>query len=276
MLSDLDLENTVKMIDYAGYAVLPKFFDFETVLKPILALTKELNRSLDAESLSNLAPNQQRDKYVYHLHYKHIAYLSLLTDYGLLKPLRPFLQDPYYRQIPGEDENFLLAYYNARSSVDPLPLHIDNYVPSSGYHPNSMQVVISLSGQNRENGATIIVPGSHRLPRYPDRELEGLGEVLCCDPGDVVIWDSRLWHGALENKSGRDRWSLVATFRPWWVKQNFDPVRGVSEDIYAQATNQQKALLGFLSLPPKDETDRISPKQGYDDLLPTIADYRNR
>ncbi len=276
MLSDAELEKAVKNVEYLGYAVLPKFFDFDKVLKPVLARTEELNTKLDPQSLKNLAPNQQLDKYVYHLHFKDLTYLSLLTDHGLLKVLRPFIQDPYYSQLPADDENFLLAYYNARSSVAPLALHIDNYVPSSGYHPNSMQVVISLSGQDRENGATLVVPGSHRMQRYPDRELDGLGEVLCCDPGDVIVWDSRLWHGALKNQSSRDRWSLVATFRPWWAKQNFDPVRGLSEELFEQMTDQQKALLGFLSLPPKDESERISPKQGYDQLLPTLAHYKNR
>lgn len=139
-----------------------------------------------------------------------------------------------------------------------------------------MQISISLSGQDSENGATIIVPGSHRLSRYPDRAVRGITEVIDCDPGDVIVWDSRIWHGALPNTSGRDRWSLVATFRPWWAKQNYDVVRGLNEEMYAKLTNQQLALLGFLSLAPKDEADRVSLKQGYSDLLPTLNDYRNR
>lgn len=194
----------------------------------------------------------------------------------MLQTLKPFLNDPYYQKIDDDDINFILAYYNARSSVAELPLHIDNYFPTGGDHPNSMQIVFSLSGQDAQNGATVVVPGSHRIQNFPDRSISQISQVVNCEPGDVIVWDSRLWHGALENKTGQDRWSLVATFRPWFMKQNFDVVRGLSESIFQLSTPQEKALLGFLSLPVVDETERINLKQGYSDLKTELNEYRER
>ena len=52
--------------------------------------------------------------------------------------------------------------------------------------------------------------------------------------GDLIIWDSRLWHGALENKSGLDRWALVATLTSWFVKQSMDIPRGLPKKIYSK------------------------------------------
>lgn len=275
-LSAGEIESAITKIEYLGYAVIPGVPSKEVtrhLLGKVEALFKETS---PIGENSGVTTNQLHDKYVYHLQYRDLDFLSILTDENLLELLKPFLNDPYYTQLAPDQFNFLLAYYNARSSVDPLKLHIDNYIPTGGYHPNSMQIVFSLNGQNAQNGATTIVPGSHNMQKYPDRKAQGIEQVLECDPGDVIVWDSRLWHGALENVTRADRWSLVATFRPWWAKQNFDPVRGLSEEMFSRLSPQQKALLGFLSLPPKDESERVVLKQGYKDLLNTLDDYRKR
>jgi len=105
-----------------------------------------------------VSSNQAADLYVYHLQYLDTLFLDLLTEWhGGIEILKQFLDDPFYKEIPAEDPNFLLAYFNARSSVETLPLHIDNYVPTLGDYPNSMQIVFSLSGQGIENGATVVV-----------------------------------------------------------------------------------------------------------------------
>ena len=112
------------------------------------------------------------------------------------------------------------------------------------------------------------------MGHLPDRSLTDVAIELSCNPGDVIVWDSRLWHGALQNVTGADRWSLVATFRPWFLKQNYDPVLGMPEELYAVLDDQQKALCGFLSRPPRDEKEKVSLKEGYEGLRPRVADYR--
>jgi hypothetical protein len=274
-LSPDEIESAIAKIKYLGYAVIHGVLSNEMtqlLRKKIEVLYQNATPIGDTLGIS---ANQLRDKYVYNLQYKDIDFLRILTDENLLELLRPFLNDPYYTQLAPDQINFLLAYYNARSSVDPLKLHIDNYIPAGGESPISMQIVFSLNGQNALNGATTIVPGSHNIQKYPDRTTKGIEQVLECGPGDVIVWDSRLWHGALENVSTVDRWSLVATFRPWWAKQNFDVVRGMPLDLFSQLSPQLLALLGFLSLPPKDESERVLIKQGYKDLQ-TLDEYKRR
>ena len=93
--------------------------------------------------------------------------------------------------------------------------------------------------------------------------------------GDVVIWDSRTWHGASENKSGGTRWAIIGTFARWWLKQFMDIPRSLPQEIYEKLTDSQKAILGFCSMPNKDETTGIDMKRGYDSLLPDVAAYRS-
>jgi hypothetical protein len=269
------IERAIQEVRVFGYTVIPDALPEDT-RRALLDLVETHHQVAEApDAASGVSSNQAQDKYVYHLQYKDILFLDILSGWITgMEILKPFLHDPYYRQLPTETYNFLIGYYNARSSVAALPLHIDNYVPSLGSYPNSMQIVFSLNGQNAENGATIIVPGSHNAGNYPDRDLTDKAQSLECAPGSAIIWDSRVWHGAAENRNGLDRWSLVATFRPWFLKQNFDPARGTPEAIYAKMNDQQKALMGFLSRPPKDESEKISLKEGFEGLRSTVAAYR--
>ena len=93
-------------------------------------------------------------------------------------------------------------------------------------------------------------------------------------PGDVVIWDSRIWHGALENHSGHSRWALIATYMRWWIKQSFETTRTLPQDFYQRLSPSQKAVLGFCSAPWKDETHGVDMKRGYDELPDSVEEFR--
>jgi hypothetical protein len=273
-LNNDDLVQHIRSIESSGFTIIPKVIgEFE--INRLLGKIKSLLRNGQAiSSESGISPNQLLDNFVYHLQFLDIDFIRLLSENSdCLNIIGHFLNDPNYRKIPIEVNNFLLAYYNARSSVKKLDFHIDNYIPSSGYFPNSMQMIVSLNGQSRENGGSFVVPGSHKYGRFPEQPF---GEILdiVCEPGDVIIWDSRIWHGAHENSVLTDRWSLIATFRPWWAKQNYDPSWGFSDEMFRLLTDYEKLLVGFLSIPPKDQSERINLKQGFLDLRSSVLDYR--
>jgi hypothetical protein len=273
-LSAQEINNAVLDIRYRGYAVIKGYLDKDRV-ETTLSLINEDYEKHNYDRDKHSTKSRAIDKQVYHLQAKNIEYLNLITDSNILDLIKPFLNDPYYRNIPQADANFVLGNLQARSSVVPLALHQDNFIVYPGDSHVSMHLVISLNGQNEETGATVIVPGSHLMGTLPDLEYTGYDAVKL-SPGDAVIFDSRLWHGALGNNTGMDRWNLLVVFRAWWAKQNFDPVRCVSEELFAAMTPQQKALMGFLSLPALDETEKIAIKEGYDNLLGSIAEYRKR
>jgi ectoine hydroxylase-related dioxygenase (phytanoyl-CoA dioxygenase family) len=72
--------------------------------------------------------------------------------------------------------------------------------------------------------------------------------------GDVVIWDSRIWHGTQENKSGGTRRASIPIFARWWLKQQFNIPQNLLQEIYDQLSENQKAIFGYCSLPYNDET----------------------
>ena len=182
------------------------------------------------------------------------------------------LNDPHYRFLPDSVPNYVLQYYNARSSGQKLDLHIDSHIPFIGEFTNMMQFVFLLQDSDTENGCTVVVPGSHKSGTFTDRDLKNV-QPLTGKAGDLIFWDSRLWHGTLENITGRSRWALIATIGMWWVKPSMDIVRSMNDDIYRQCTDQQKQLLGFCAVPPTDPLQRNNTKCGYDFLKPSVKDY---
>lgn len=211
-------------------------------------------------------------KGVFNLQNKDKFFIDILDDPFLKAVLMAKLNDPYYRFLPPHLPNYILSYYNARSSGKKLDLHIDSLVPAIGDWTWGIQTGLVLENHTLKNGCTILVPGSHMSGRYTDRDLDKVEPILS-KAGDLVLWDSRTWHGTLENTSGKSRWTLLGTFTTWWVKQTVDMTRSLPDEIYQKLNDAQKLLLGFCSIPPKDEFERINTKNGYDFLKPSVKDY---
>jgi len=268
------MEELIKQIETQGYCQIPQVYSQEQVEKA-LALAKGWHRKTADSLTDNIPFLNQNHPMVYNLENKDHYFLDLLFAPAVVhKILIHFLNDRWYRPIPDTEPNYILRSYLARSSNDALPLHIDSFMPYVGSESFIMQVAIILEDQNEDNGCTVVMPGSHQSGQYADRNRFDETIPITSKAGDVVIWDSRLWHGTLANKSDGTRWAMIATFSRWWIKQAFNMVENIPQEIYTKLTDSQKAILGFCSIPYHDETQGIDMKQGYNVLRPDVSAYR--
>jgi Phytanoyl-CoA dioxygenase (PhyH) len=270
-VDDAECDQHLRNLTAYGYTVIAGGMS-EALVADLKTRVDGYWRSLSARNYSGRPDRDVLDKLVYNLQNKDKIFIDLLGAPAVRRVCMDRLNDRYYRFIPPENPNYILSYYNARTSGAKLDLHIDSYVPNPGRWCTAMQVVYLLDDTYEENGCTVVVPGSHRSGEYTDRALERVVPIVG-KAGDIVIWDSRLWHGTTENIRRASRWALVATLTQWWLKQSMDITRSLPEDIYRQLSDEQKALLGFCSIPPQDEQERINTKCGYEFLKPTVASY---
>lgn len=259
------IQDYISAIDHQGYALIPQAFSPETVntLLAKVSYYHENRPKLDQAKIPFLNKNHQ---VVYNLQNRDKYFIkTMLGNKDLEDILMHLLNDTWYKQIPQDKPNYILRSMLARNGgIPPLPLHIDSFIPNEGSHAWIAQVAYVLEDQDEHNGCTIVVPGSHKKGRYASPEDLKDAIPIISKKGDIVVWDSRLWHGTTGNISGKTRWSLIATFCRWWVKQNYDITRALPEYIFNELSDSEKAILGFCSTPPLDETERVDIKCGYE------------
>ncbi len=269
-----EIERHAEEILVEGYTLVESFVTAPTVDR-MLERVKAQHRSQRELSLRG-RPAKELGEQVHNLHNKDKFFLEVLFevhDHPLVsRVLREHLQDPFYHSLPSDVPNYILGFYNARSSGAALKLHMDTFIPSAEEKTWTMQVGWALEDSTLANGCTLVVPRSHRSGTFVDYDRAKPKPILA-RRGDLVIWDSRIWHGTRDNISGGSRWFILSVFTPWWVKQRTDITRSLPDEIYQQLDDRQKCLLGFCSIPPKDEEERVHFKGGYADLRPSVSDY---
>ena len=110
--------------------------------------------------------------------------------------------------------------FNQRSRA-----HVPAPYPDAVFH---LVTFWMLTDFRPENGATIIVPGSHKKDWNPSADAHAdkphPGETrLIGEAGTVVVFDARLWHAEAPNVSTEERVSIIVRFAPWWL--NLDTLR---------------------------------------------------
>jgi ectoine hydroxylase-related dioxygenase (phytanoyl-CoA dioxygenase family) len=113
------------------------------------------------------------------------------------------------------------------------------------YVVNSLWMLDEFSA---DNGATRVVPGTHRMraPRFhlPSPLAEHPEEVkVTGPPGTVVVFNSHLWHGGTNNTSGRVRRALHSYFVVRDFEQQLDQRAYVTRETYERLSPAQRYLL---------------------------------
>jgi ectoine hydroxylase-related dioxygenase (phytanoyl-CoA dioxygenase family) len=269
----IDIEKTIKTIETEGYALIPQVYEQERINK-LLALCKEFYENSKDQVSKEVPYLNTNQPTIYNLQNKDIFFLeSLFFPKEIETILIHLLNDKWYKQIPSDNPNYILRSYGARSSNKGLPLHIDSFIPYTGNHVIGMQMAIVLEDQRIDNGCTLVIPGSHQFGEYASQEALKKAIAIESKAGDVVLWDSRIWHGTTDNNSGKTRWAIVATYTRWWIKQHFNIPLNLPQGIYEKLPDKEKAILGFCSIPYKNEFEGIDLKTGYEKLKKDVKKY---
>jgi hypothetical protein len=208
------------------------------------------------------APKRSSDLLVFNLVGKDKLFVDLIANQNLEKIIRPMLNDPFYNKIPNKHPNYIVSACTARSSGKELGLHIDSRIPFKGSQPLGFLVIFVLEKMDSKNGATVLVPKSHLSGKFPNKKTKNV-KTIKGEPGDLLIFDTRIWHGTTSNQTTNSRWTINVVITQWWIKQQLNISHSIPKKIFSKLTNKQKQLLGFCSIPPNSVQERISVKCGY-------------
>ena len=99
-----------------------------------------------------------------------------------------------------------------------------------------------------DNGATRIVPGSHRW--NGGRPDESAAQPVTMPAGSLLIFLGTLYHGGGENRSTGTRLGLTIQYCPPWARQQENFILGVPSGEVPELSPRIQELIGYGIHPP--------------------------
>lgn len=110
----------------------------------------------------------------------------------------------------------------------------------------SINIFVAVTEFTHENGATLVIPGSHQKNITPSEDYKAKSALpIECPAGSLIIFDSTLWHAAGKNISSTDRLGINLQFTRSYLKQQIDYVRALSESAILEQKPRTQQLLGY-------------------------------
>lgn len=144
-----------------------------------------------------------------------------------------------------------LNYRAARAGQGLQKLHADWHEVVSPHDYKVCNSIWLLDDFSKENGATRIVPGTHRNSSLPQDVLQDPfathpDEVLIEAPaGSVVIFNSHAWHGGTDNTTGHPRRAIHSYFCRKDQPQQVDQKKYILQETLSRLPSSAVALLGL-------------------------------
>jgi len=197
-----------------------------------IALNNEINSD-------GIALNVFNDDFAY------IKLLEKLLELGIIKDL---------------ENNFFKSKFilNSMSALDNKPnstnfsaiVHRDIKFFSKDL-PIMLNGLVLLDDFTIENGATMLLPYSHKIEEKPT-DFSFIADCIRAvgKKGDILLFNSNIWHCSAPNKTNERRRAIPLTFSKSCIKQMFDYTKSIEEDSMYNFSDDMKQLLGFDSRVP--------------------------
>ena len=136
-------------------------------------------------------------------------------------------------------------------AIDPgesaQPIHADDQlIPLTKPHvPTVCNTMWALTDFTEANGATRIIPGSHRRDRSPDFGAPYDSIAAEMPAGSVLVWHGSLWHGGGANTSSEHRVGVAMNYCAGWIRQQENQQLGIPRDVAAGFSRRLRQLCGY-------------------------------
>ena len=231
------IEPLLAQLEGQGFAILHDLVDAETVfalkteLEPQLGPTgRNTMEGLATQRLYGvMARTRSCDPIV-----AHPLVLGLLDR--VLRPNHLLSQAQLIRVLPGEAAQLLH--------------HDDGFYPLPRPRPAlGAALILALDPFTAENGATMVISGSHRWgERTPGPD--DVPEPVLLSPGSAFFFVGTLWHGAGQNRTNAPRTCFTAQYCDPWLRTQENFFLEVPPEEAGERGPHIQRLLGYSIYPP--------------------------
>ena len=256
----------VNKIEKYGYVVINNLISKKECKKYKILLEKyhkKYNKkyALPKNNKSSLA-DKSLEKVVFNLHNKDLSWFKLFENKTIIKILDVILKKGSYKN----SEPYYLNNISARSPLKGnkgQQIHVDSNLPGVNYNLVT-NVQWLFDDFNEENGSTYLVAKTHKIKKFADNKKIIKNKILVkAKKGSALIYNANLWHGGSEKKNDNSRWALILGYARWFIKPSFDYLQNTPLKIFNRLSKNQKSILGFNLIPPKDEFTRTTRRSTF-------------
>lgn len=248
------LSAAAQEIDERGYTVLPSVLSDEQCD----ALLEDLGR-LEAELGITPAGNSFEGRATWRI-------------YNLLAHGRRFEEIPVHPEVLPVVESVLdrgcLVSSLSSIAIGPgevaQPIHADDQlIPLPKPHPPTVcNTMWALTEFTEENGATRVIPGSHRSATNPDYGASYDSVPAIMPRGSVLVWHGSLWHGGGANRTQSRRVGIAMNYCAGWIRQQENQQLGLPVELVRTFDPRLQELVGYdVYMGLIGHIDRRSPRQ---------------
>jgi ectoine hydroxylase-related dioxygenase (phytanoyl-CoA dioxygenase family) len=204
-----DLEAILREMEDKGYCIIPEVLGPQELEVVRSALDRELAKD-DAEGVALRYGPTLSNQRIWAMLNRGEEFVRLATHPLALAIVRRLLRhdDVLLSNLsanvtgPGGDHEIGRLHTDQGFLLEPLPYQF------------AANVAFFLDDFTEENGATLVVPGSHKLLATPDAALEPSAPGrLTGAAGSVAVWDGRLHHATGLNRTADEhRRGIFATY----------------------------------------------------------------
>ena len=255
---DIDVETAVReLTEGCGYVVFPGFFPDDTVAEA-RSLLWALAEAEDSEpesttdpaaaapSLRNAVPTQKR---VWNLIERGSVFRDIAEEPRMLAVLETVLGHDF---VLGSIAGSVLRPGAPRQEAHVDYPYWDLYDPARfplGFNTSfhiEVETLVMLDEFTAENGATAILPGSHKRCAWPDAEEFERDHVQATGPaGSLLMFTAPIWHAGRANRSDAPRTALLSAYHCKFIRQLEDFRRSVSPETLDQCSERLRYLMGI-------------------------------
>ena len=235
IVDGLDIAERVAQIEEQGYTIVPDFlppaevaairhaFDTEVPITEMRAIGTTTGKTWRAHNL--LAKTRAVD------HLFLDPRIRALVE-GVLGKHTQVNVTTLFNVLPGETRQFL----HQDDGLWPIPRPHPHFVCNA---------LIALDDQDEENGATHIVPYSHK---WHDRKVDQSVPTLqvAMRSGTMLMWEGGLWHGGGANRSAdRERMGFFMSHNVAYLRPQEIQLVSVPREVARQLPRELLRLLGY-------------------------------
>ena len=150
--------------------------------------------------------------------------------------------------------NYLLSALQAINiqpgEIAQLAHHDDGFYPIPRPRaPLTAATIWAIDDFTADNGATMVIPGSHRWgQRPPNPEDQAIPVVM--PAGSCVFFVGTLWHGGGANNTTRERLAVTAQYCQPWLRPMEAFTLSISREIARTVSDDIRRMLGYSIHPP--------------------------